>query len=158
MRKLTGAGVLSWLLVMFIPVIAVNICFIALSVHTFRGEDEQKPYLQGVEYNHTLARRAEQAKLGWRAQISAARDLSGGADITILLKAADATAESGIRLYGELRHPADEGRDRTLVLEKVQPGLYRAHVTKISRGAWDVVVSTSSDQQPFEASRRIWLP
>ena len=38
---------------------------------------KQKPYLQGVEYNQTLARRAEQARLGWRATHRRQRLASG---------------------------------------------------------------------------------
>ncbi|HEY1878254.1 MAG TPA: FixH family protein, partial [Rhizomicrobium sp.] len=63
--RLTGRGVLIWLFGFFAVIFAMNIYFIMVSSRTFRGEDEQKPYLQGVEFNQTLARRAEQESLGW---------------------------------------------------------------------------------------------
>ena len=60
MNKLTGRGVLLILAGFFGVIILTNAIFITAAVRTFRGEDEAKPYLQGVEYNRTLVRRAEQ--------------------------------------------------------------------------------------------------
>ena len=106
---------LLWLVGFFGIIFATNAYFITAAVKTFRGEDEQKPYLQGVEYNHTLARRAEQAKLGWKATIGAHRLPSG--EVRVDRHAAhsrDGAPETGAALTGELRHPADENRDRAL--------------------------------------------
>ena len=76
-RTLTGRGVLFWLALFFGVVILTNAIFVTAAVKTFRGEDEQKPYLQGIAYNQTLARRAEQVELGWRAVIAAERSGDG---------------------------------------------------------------------------------
>ena len=89
MRPLTGHGVLVWLAGFFGIVIATNAIFITEAVRTFRGEDEQKPYLQGVKYNQTLAHRAEQAKLGWRASIEARRLPAGQLEILVALRRPD---------------------------------------------------------------------
>ena len=104
---LTGRGVLIWLFGFFGVIFATNAYFIMVSTRTFRGEDEQKPYLQGVEYNQTLARHAEQAALGWQAAITAARLPGGHVRIEIRMcdRAGKPVAETG--LAGELRHPAD---------------------------------------------------
>ena len=156
--KLTGRGVLVWLLIFFLPVIAVNVCFIYVAVSTFRGEDEQKPYLQGVEYSQTLARRAEQSRLGWSATIGAERLASGRVRVAVALRAPNGAAAQDVRLTGELRHPMDETRDHALNLVKVRAGEYQADVADVGPGTWDVVVKTSADTTPFEASRRLWVP
>ena len=157
-RTLTARGVLLWMLALFIPVIAVNVYFIVLSVTTFRGEDEQRPYLQGIEYNDTLERRAVQEKLGWNATISASRLPHGKVQIAVALKQANGAPETAVTLHGELRHPADENRDRTLKLREVGGGLYEADLSGVRPGAWDVIVSTAAHDAPFEASRRVWVP
>ena len=156
-RTLSGRDVLFWLLGFFGIVIAVNVWFIVASVRTFSGEDEQKPYLQGVEYNQTLARRAEQRSLGWRATIASAR-MGNTVKVSLSLRRPNGSPVSGLSLNGELRHPADEGRDRPAALKEVAPGTYAAIVTGITPGAWDLVAETAPRQPPFETVKRLWLP
>jgi nitrogen fixation protein FixH len=155
-RELTARGVLAWLLGFFGVIIAMNVYFITVSARTFRGEDEQKPYLQGVEYNDTLSRRARQARAGWQAAVSAARQPDG--QVTVLVRMADRarTARSGLRLEGELRHPADEHLDKPLRFAEVAPGLYRARAHGVAPGRWNVLLH-ALDGVPFEADRRLWL-
>ena len=156
-RRLTGRTVLMILLAVFGVVFAVNGIFIAEAVTTFRGGDEQSPYLQGLEYNRTLAHRTEQAKRGWRAAI--AFDRTGAdAKVTVILRTHAGAPIAGERLFGDLRHPADAARDRIFVLAQENPGTYSAIVPRVARGAWDVGVHSKSRVTPFEASRRIWLP
>ena len=156
-RPLTGRGVLLWLTAFFGLIIAVNVVFITLSVDTFRGEDEQKPYLQGVEFNRTLARRAEQTREGWHATIAAARIPSGAVRIQVALRRPDGAPQTGLTLNGELRHPMDETRDLPLTLKETQAGLYSADLRGVRPGSWDVLVHTAPGNSPFEASRRLWL-
>lgn len=157
-RNLSGRGVLLCLIGFFAVVIAVNAYFIFVSVDTFRGEDEQKPYLQGVEYNQTLARRAAQRSLGWRAAVSASRLASGEVRVAVALTRPDGTPQPGVKLQGELRHPADENRDRSLKLREVSPGSYQAYLSGIHPGRWDILIQTARNDVPFEASRRLWVP
>lgn len=157
-RELTGRKVLVWLVASFGVVFAVNIYFIVIAVKTFRGEDEQKPYLQGVEYNQTIARRAEQEKLGWKAAIGATRLPTGAVRVAVTLKRANGAPETNVNLTGELRHPADETRDRQMRLHEANPGEYVAELSGVKMGAWDVIVTTQAQQSPFEASRRLWVP
>lgn len=154
-KPLTGRGVLVWLVGFFGLIIMTNAIFITEAVKTFRGEDEQKPYLQGVEYNHTLSHRAEQARLGWHASIDARRLPAGQVEILVSLRHPDGSPETGARLAGELRHPADENRDQALRFAQVSAGLYEAR-TQAASGHWDVLVSNSQGA-PFQAARRLWL-
>jgi nitrogen fixation protein FixH len=155
MKPLTGRRVLVWLGGFFGLIIATNAIFITEAVKTFRGEDEQKPYLQGVQYNNTLAHRAEQARLGWRASIDARRLPAGQVEIQVELRHRDGSPETGARLAGELRHPADENRDRALRFSETSSGIYQATV-QAAPGNWDVLVSNAQGA-PFQATRRLWL-
>lgn len=156
-RKLTGRGVLLLLAGFFGVIIATNVIFITAAVRTFRGEDEAKPYLQGVEYNRTLARRAEQVRLGWRASIGDRRLASGAVLLTIDVFQPDGKAPTGLSLTGELRHPADEHRDRTLRFAQTAPGHFETRVRDLAPGGWEMVVSNSQGK-PFQAERRLWVP
>jgi len=157
-RELTGRGVLIYLVAFFGVIFAVNLYFGVVAVTTFRGEDDLKPYQEGIEYNQTLARRAEQEKLGWKAIFSVDRIGADKVHIAVTLKQADGSPEAGSGLLGEIRHPADESRDRTLHLVEVKAGDYEADVTGIGPGAWDLIVKTPENGAPFEASRRMWVP
>jgi len=158
MNKLTGRGVLLWLVGFFGIIIAMNAVFITVSATTFRGEDEQKPYLQGVGFNQTLSRRAEQKAAGWQAAISAARLDSGAVRILLSLHDRDGAPVGGEKLTGDLRHPADENRDQALVLAQVGPGLYQADLPEVAPGNWEVQVQAAGGREPFEAARRLWVP
>ena len=157
-RTLTGRGVLLWLFAFFGIIFATNAYFIILSVKTFSGEDEQKPYLQGVEYNDTLARRAAQRILGWRATMTAARLSSGHVRISVVLVNSDGAPKTRVSLTGELRHPADEYRDQVLKFKETIPGTYQEEMANVSRGSWDLIVNSSARNAPFEATRRLWVP
>lgn len=156
-RTLTGRDVLLCLAGFFGLIFATNAIFITEAVRTFRGEDEQLPYLQGVTYNQTLEHRAEQAKLGWRASIAAQRTAAGKVMVTVQLNQHDGAPENRASLAGELRHPADENRDRVLRFLQITPGLYRAELAGVAPGNWDVLVSNKG-HDPFHASRRLWVP
>jgi nitrogen fixation protein FixH len=158
-RELTGFDVLYWLVLSFGVVIAVNVYFIVISVKTFRGEDEQKPYLQGMEYNQTLAERVKQAELGWTATIGAQRLANGHVRIAIDLKQPDGAPQTHVKLSGEMRHPADETRDKSISLREAGAGEYVGEISGVASGAWDVIVTAPQrSATPFEATRRLWLP
>lgn len=155
---LTGRGVLVWLTGFFAVVIAMNVAFIAMSLTTFRGEDEQKPYLQGIEYNDTLARRAEQERLGWHATVSATRLSTGLVRIDVVLHDRLGAPLSRVPLSAELRHPSDENRDKMLRLGAVSAGHYAGDAGPVSSGRWDLIVHSTSTKTPFEATRQLWVP
>lgn len=156
-KTLTGRGVLLWLGGFFGIIFATNAIFITEAVKTFRGEDEQLPYLQGVTYNQTLEHRAVQKKLGWHASIAAQRVSAGTIDVIVQLHRRDGSPETQVTMTGALRHPTDENRDRPLRFSEISAGVYRAELAGVAPGNWDVLVSNQNGE-PFQASRRLWLP
>jgi len=156
-RTLNGRQVLYWLFGTFGVIVAVNALFITKAISTYPGEDVSSPYLQGVDYNDTLADRARQATLGWRASISAARSPDARVTVTVRFEADDVLPQS-FALHGLLRHPMDAERDHPLSLVRTADGTFVGHLSGVSKGAWDVVVSTDPRAAtPFEATRRVWL-
>ena len=156
-HMLTGRHVLLWLFGFFGVVIITNAIFITLAVKTLPGEDVEKPYLQGIAFNHTLAERTEQAGLGWQASLAARRLQSGDVVIDLHVFSREHAAQSGLTLTGLLRHPADEHLDRKFAFREIVPGLYQGRAVGLKSGNWDVVARTASGA-PFETSRRLWVP
>lgn len=133
---LTGKHVLIMLLVFFGIIIAVSIVFTTLAVQSFRGEDIKQSYRQGIEYNETLADRAAQSDLGWRAAIN----VSGTIDsrrLIVKVTGADGQGLSDLIITGRLRHPADQTLDRPLEFTVGADGLARADLSGLS-GQWTV--------------------
>jgi nitrogen fixation protein FixH len=155
--RITGPRVLLMLVAFFGVIIAVNVVFIVEAVGTFSGEDKQDPYLQGIDYNHTIAEHEAQAKLGWRATIDAGRDGRGLATMAIAVRRDDGTPVTGLRLAGLLRHPADQHLDKPLTFAEAAPGRYVAQIARVRAGAWDAIIRAKGGV-PFEAARRLWLP
>jgi nitrogen fixation protein FixH len=132
---LRGYHVLWALLAFFAAIIVVNVSFAVIAVKSFPGEDVRRSYLQGLNYNETLAERRAQAALGWRADAA----LSGGADdvvVVIHVHTRDGAPLNDAALSGALRWPADARRDRELSFTRQGDGRYLARVGALPAGRW----------------------
>ncbi len=156
-REWTGRHVFAALLLSFAVVVGINGYFILAAERTYPGEDVNRPYLQGLEYNRVLDARARQTALGWHATIAGARDAQGAAIIVVTLAGRSGAPLTGLPLNGILRHPMDEELDRAIVFAGKGDGTYVGRAAHAGAGRWDVVVTARSGHEPFEAKRRIWL-
>jgi nitrogen fixation protein FixH len=134
-REIKGWHVLTAMLAFFGAVIAVNVVFVVFAVGSFPGEDVRRSYLQGVQYNETLAERRAQDALGWRAAADFVGD-SRSAALEVELIDREGRPVNGAAVQGELRWPADARHDRTLAFESVGNGRYRAELGDLTEGRW----------------------
>ena len=157
-RVWNGYHILFALIAFFAVIFSVDGFFIVKAVTTFRGEDEQMPYLQGIAYNDTLDRRILQARLGWTARIAATRAGRDGVRIELLLLDRAGKPAPNVNIVAELKHPSDAEKDRRIELHRTANGQYAGAANSIDTGVWDLVVTAQdAPATPFEASRRIWL-
>jgi len=146
------------LIAIFAVVLGVNVLFVVKSYSTFRGEDEQRPYLQGIEYNETLQRRAAQLRLGWTGTVEVARVGRNSVRIVVHLAERSGKPISGVSLRASLNHPSDAARDQSVNLHSEAAGTYQGVVDDVQSGLWDLkVAAQNAPTTPFEADRRIWL-
>ena len=157
--QLKGWHALLWFLGFFGFMFAVNGIFLWTAITTFPGEDTEKSYAVGLDYNQEIARRALQAEAGWGAEIG----LTGSVpQLRVRLTQANGEAlpVSGTNL--QLRHPADRALDRTVVLTAVGGGEYTASLESLAPGTWTVQFSADVDPatkgDEFKASREIIIP
>ena len=132
-KPITGRHVLLMLVAFFGIMLIANAVFVVVAVRSFPGEAEKKSYLQGLQFNETLAARAEQKKLGWRAEIVEL----GRESVEVRLFDEAGAALSGLAVAGDLRRPAFNGADRSLIFDETAAGVYRAEVAPLDLGAWD---------------------
>ena len=155
--ELRGSHVLAMLVVFFGITIAVNVYMAVAAVRTFPGEDVMHPYVQGLEYNQTLAERRAQAARGWRAIVSLQPTNSGSVLLVELRDRAD-TALDRLTLAGVLRWPTDAQRDRALVFHEVSPGLYSAPLSALTEGNWQLRARAVRGADAFDFEADITWP
>lgn len=152
---------LMWFLGFFGFMFVVNGIFLWTAITTFRGEDVEKSYLTGLDYNSEIARRAHQSDKGWGAEIGLDAG-SGGRDLRIRLTERDGSPLSDLGISALLHHPTDRALDRVLELQATGIGEYSASLDEIASGVWSVQVTADIDAQrdgdEFKASRDLLLP
>ena len=152
-KKLTGLHVFLMLAAFFGVMLTANAAFVVAAVNSFPGEIEEKSYLQGLQYNETLEKRAKQKALGWRAELSAAE--SDFIEIKLFDAAGDAL--SGIELNGTLRRPVTHENDQEIEFVEREAGVYQAQMEPLSSGVWMVAALAEGRGEEFEIQTRIIL-
>jgi nitrogen fixation protein FixH len=157
--ELRGWHVLMAMLAFFGVIIAVNIAFAVIAVESFPGEDVRRSYLQGLQYNQTLAERRAQAALGWRAEADLQQQADGVA-LQVVMLTREGAPVRGATLAGELEWPTAARLDRTLAFEPAGEGRYIAPLGELQRGRWRLRARAESAEGgalDFEAEL-IWPP
>jgi len=135
-KRLKGWHVLLIMLGFFGVIFAVNGVFLYHAITSFPGEDVKKSYVQGINYNQTLAARAAQAELGWSAE-------AGVQDDRIVFRLHDAAAQplSDYSVIGELRRLATQDADQVLAFRAAPSGEYFAPSGTLGSGQWRLRIS-----------------
>lgn len=135
-KGLRGWHVLLIMLGFFGVIFSVNGVFLYHAITSFPGEDVKKSYVQGLNYNDTLAARAAQAELGWTAEAGLQ-----GQELVFRLNDAEGQPLSNYAVIGEIRRRATTAADRDLVLQAATAGEYRVETGRLEVGQWDVRIS-----------------
>jgi len=136
---LRGIHVFMMIAAFFAVDFAINGLFIARAVGTFPGEDVKNSYVQGNDYNATLALRAQQMQLGWTAQAG----LDGRADarrFVFRLSRANAKPVSGMETKLHWRWIGRDVNERTIDLREQAPGEYAALLGAAGSGRFAATV------------------
>jgi nitrogen fixation protein FixH len=133
--QIRGRHVLIAMLAFFGAVIAVNVTFVVFAVQSFPGEDVRRSYLQGLNYNDTLAQRRSEAALDWSASATLIEQ-DGAPAVEIDLRDRQSAPIDGLTVTGELRWPTTAEFDHTLTFEPRGAGRYIARVPDLRAGRW----------------------
>lgn len=146
------AGVLAF----FATVIAVNVVFIVAALRTFPGEEEQKPYFQGLHYNDTLEERRRQEALGWRVIVDRAERHENGVGVVgLTIEGRNGDPVRGLTVTGALARPASEAVHQ-LDFDDLGDGRYTADIESLGSGVWDLAAHASdAGGQEFDVTARI---
>ncbi|MBO6764440.1 FixH family protein [Maricaulis sp.] len=151
LNPVRGWHVLVLIVLFFSVTIGVNATFITLAMRTHPGEDVPRSYYQGLNYNETLARRHEQAELGWSARVNVV-----DGELLVEVSDADGAPVPGLQLTGAMNHPTNTSRDCPLEFLEGRAGLYRAALPCTETGQWHLRAHNNGDA-PFEMEHALWL-
>ncbi|MBA3070141.1 MAG: FixH family protein [Hyphomonas sp.] len=159
--SLKGWHALMWFVGFFGFMFVVNGIFLWTAITTFPGEDVDKSYLAGIDYNDELARRAVQSEHGWQAQIGISGAGAGSALRVRLLTRTD-TPLAAETVSVTLRHPADRHLDRVVELTPVGGGEFTALLDGLEAGTWTARLTADIDPGKdgfeFEAQKKLDIP
>ncbi|MEL7486592.1 MAG: FixH family protein, partial [Pseudomonadota bacterium] len=108
----------------------------SIAVRSFPGEQEKKSYLQGRNFNETLAARERQQALGWTAEIAEAERRETGSTFSISIRTESGAPVRGLALTGTLSRPIHARDDQYLAFTEIGDGVYRAQASSIDAGRW----------------------
>jgi nitrogen fixation protein FixH len=154
-KQLTGRHVLFMLLAFFGVMIVVNAYFTFVAVKSFRGEDVPRSYRQGLEYNQTLAARAEQERSGWTAGVNTIKADATPLKIILEFKDKDNRPLPGLAIYAKLRHPVDTGLDQMLSFTDIGNGRYIANPNPLT-GHWTLEDDAQQGDFVFKVRHELW--
>lgn len=159
--RLKGWHALLWFVAFFGFMFFVNGIFLWTAITTFPGEDVEKSYLTGIDYNQEIGRRAHQAEAGWSVEVGVSGTLPRR-EVQVRFLQQDGTVLSVSEAALLLRHPADRRLDRPLALTPNSAGVYVASLDGTAPGHWIVQVSADVDPDAdgfeLKAAREIMLP
>ena len=151
---LKGRHVLAILCLFFGTVFAVNFYMAHVAIQTFSGLEADKPYQDGIKYNHVIAAAREQAERHWQVDAKVEPGKEGVA-LVVTQRDGAGVATSGLVMKATFMHPADRRRDVAVDLVAEGNGTYRASVP-VSAGRWDVQIEAFKDQALlFRSNNRI---
>lgn len=155
---LKGVHVLAIILLFFSAVIGINAYFVVHAITSFPGEDEPRSYAQGLQYNTTLADRARQEKLGWRAEAWLAPGKAGGARVAVKLTTREGVSLRALSVTGVLRRPVDSKEDLPLAFFAAGDGVYVANITALAPGQWSLHAVARGDRAFFDLRKTLLWP
>lgn len=156
--RLTGRHALFMFVLFFGVIIAANVAFTIAAVKSFPGEEEHKSYFQGLHYNETLAARAEQESLGWRAVLVEATIDEGGASFLLRISDRSGKPIDGLALDGAIRRTTHESEDASIEWLEAGAGAYRGFAAGARQGLWEFRAhAVGPDSEPFAMETRIVL-
>ena len=152
LNPLKGWHVLVMISLFFGVMISVNATMVTLALRSHPGEDVERSYTQGINYNETLERRRIQESLGWQARFNVVEN-------RLLLQMSDREGNplSDLVLAGSMRHPTRTALDCPIMMESMGEGRYEIDLPCVLEGRWSVRLA-SQNLPPFEVEYNLVLP
>jgi nitrogen fixation protein FixH len=146
---------------MFVPVIAVNIVLIRLALSSNTGLVSDHAFATGQSYNAVIAAGERQQALGWQAATDAQPAAQAEAPHRIALSVAltDSAGKplTGLTISGRVVSPVDPQPDTAVTLVETG-GHYRQAVALPRAGQWELQLIATDGANQFAIVQRVTAP
>jgi len=154
---------IPWLYVLvFIPVIAVNVLLVRLALSSNTGLVTEHAFDTGQSYNSVIAAGARQAELGWQPKLDIQPVPQADAPHRISLSVAmsDAAGKplTGLTLSGRIVSPVDPQPDAAVTLVETGDGHYREIIALPRAGQWELQLLATGPAGQFAIVQRLTAP
>lgn len=139
----TGQRVFWAVFSFFAVVMAVNAVFVYLALEHHPGVVTEHSYEEGLAFDERLAEAEEQAKLGWRGDLTASA--SSGSVVYRLRDQADQPVSGRVVTIRFVR-AVSSGHDFDVVLRESEQGVYRSDFSPPLKGKWQAHISVKWDE------------
>lgn len=156
---ITGRHVLIAMILFFTIIIVVNTIMVKLAVTSFPGEQQKKSYVQGLNFNDTLAQRKAQEQRGWRVEMVTTPSPLEKTPLKIQLVTKDGSPINRMAVAGSIYRPTTDEGAQHFVFKPIGEGQYEALPEPLTAGNWDlsIVVADDAGQPLLTAERRLWI-
>lgn len=157
-KGLRGVQVFFWIAGFFAVTISLDTLFVVWALQSFPGEQVKNSYVLGLDYNREVARRREQEKLGWAAEVGLA-PVDGGR-LVVRMQAADQSPLTGLTVSASV-HISGQASAETVELAETSAGEYVAPVTAPSSARLEMNISARrahEDTATFRAFKTLVMP
>lgn len=157
-RRLTGRGVLAWLLGFFAVVFLANAVFIYLAMTSWTGLEVESSYKAGQAYQGEIDAASRQAALGWNVELSVERGAPGEVSLRVAARDAGGAPLTGLAVSARLQRPTFRAQDITVSLVEGEIGVYAARVAGVAPGQWVVrLAAEGAGDAVFRSRNRVFL-
>ena len=157
-KRLTGRGVLAWLLGFFGLIFLANGIFIYYAMSSWTGLEVESSYKAGQAYQGEIDAAARQAERGWKVDAQLTRDATGHASMRVVANDKAGAPVSGLIFTARLERPTHRAEDRTLTLAERESGLYVGVLDDLEAGQWDMrLEGKGAEGVVFRSRNRLFL-
>jgi len=141
----------------FLVVLGVNITLVVMAVRTFSGLETNSAYDQGLGYNTTLAEAAQNAAIGWHADIAITAPDAAQRHLAVTMTDRSGTPLPDLTIKVMLVRPTNAGLDEVILLQPLDHGRYQADFKPSALGNWDLRLRAERAGTKWQYSERIVL-
>ncbi len=154
---------IPWLYVlMFIPVIAVNVLLVRYALSSSTGLVTYRAFDTGQDYNAVIGAGRRQEALGWQVSIEAlATPLATEfhrSTVTVTFADADGKALTGLTVAGRMFSPVDPQPDIPVTLVEIAGGRYRQMIVLPRAGQWVLQLVATDGSAQYAIDQRLTSP
>jgi nitrogen fixation protein FixH len=137
-------------------VVLVNMVLLWFALGTFPGVVAGNTYERGRRYNAVLQEDAAIAAMQLTVDVTFVAD--GGGNVVVRYRDRDGQPMAKLSVVATVSRPLGNPVRITIPLREIEPGVYRADLSRMNPGQWDVLLIADSQPVAHRTTARVVIP